>query len=55
MDSYETDETVRRAMEFLDSISRPFTFDDCDNVYVHVDEKGIRRLVSIPPRDDEEG
>ena len=54
MDNYETDETVKRAIEFLDGIAKPFTLDDCDHLYVHVDEKGIRRLVSIPPRDDEE-
>lgn len=54
MDNYETDETVRRAIEFLDSIAKPFALDDCDHLYVHVDQKGIRRLVSIPPRDDEE-
>jgi hypothetical protein len=53
MDSYETDETVKRATEFLDRISRPFALDDCKHLYVHVDEQGIRRLVSIPPNDDE--
>jgi hypothetical protein len=54
MDSFETDETVQRALEFLDSIAKPFTLDDCDHLYVHVDKDGIRRLVSIPPREDED-
>ena len=54
MDDFENDEQVKRALEFLNSIAKPLTLDDCDHLYVHVDKNGIRRLVSIPPREDEE-
>ena len=51
---FEEDEQIRKTLEWLDSISIPFTFDDSDNVYVHADKNGIRRLVTIPPRENEE-
>ena len=51
---FEEDEQIRKTLEWLDSISKPFTFDDSDNVYVHVDKNGVRRLVCIPPRDEED-
>jgi len=53
MDSFEDNEQVRKTLEWLDSISRPFTFDDCDKFYVHVDEKGRRRLITVPEDDEE--
>ena len=53
MDSYGQDEVVQKALEILDSISQSFVLDDCDHLYVHVDQEGTRRLVSIPEREDE--
>ena len=53
MDDFEDDEQVKKALEFLGSISKPFVLDDCDYLFVHIDKEGKRRLVSIPPREDE--
>jgi len=54
MDSCEDSELVRTVLEWLDSIYKPFTFDDCEKFYVHTDEKEKRRLVTVP-EDEEEG
>ena len=47
-------EPWERAKELLDRISRPFAIDDAPNIYVHIDERGNRMLVSIPENDRDE-
>ena len=49
-----TMEPSERAKELLDRISRPFAIDDAPNIYVHIDERGNRMLVSIPENDRDE-